>query len=158
MKRTQNPDWYKLTKLLKRQGEITTGLTIPYIWGAYKLLGKPLENIYELLDEICQNSIDKYPIIQKCETIHQHVIAVEEKNTHHKPYLKDTILRNEKNEIELIISSNTNLGKTKNEIYKNLTLLYAKHVDSGTFSWHFREQEWKPFEKEEMERILSIQK
>lgn len=158
MKRIQNPDWYKLTKLLMQQGDITTGLTIPYIFGAYKLLGKPFENISELLDELRQVSIDKYPVIQKCGTIHQHVIAVEDKKIYHKHYLKDVKLLNAQDEIELIISSNTDLGKTKDMIYKNLTQLYGKYVDAGKFSWHFIEQEWKPFEKEEIEKILSIQR
>ncbi|HEY1062607.1 MAG TPA: hypothetical protein VGE44_13020 [Daejeonella sp.] len=152
----KNPDWYKLTKLLKQKGKINTGLTIPYIFGAYKLLGQPFENISALLDELRKNSIDKYPVIQKCGTIHQHVVAVEDKKLYHKNYIKDIKLQNAKNEINLVISSNTDLGKTDEAIYKSLTQLYKEYIDAGNFSWNNREQKWKPFEKEEKELILSI--
>lgn len=151
-----NPYWYKLTKLLKQKGKINTGLTIPYIFGAYKLLGQPFENISALLDELRKNPIDKYPVIQKCGTIHQHVIAVEDKKIYHKDYIKDIKLRNANNEINLVISSNTDIGKTDEAIYKSLTQLYKEYIDVGKFSWNNGEQKWKPFEKEEEELILSV--
>ncbi|WP_159075841.1 hypothetical protein [Muricauda brasiliensis] len=156
MKRSQNPDWYKLTKLLKKEGLINTGLTIPYIFGAYELLGNPFEDIIDLLEEILKNRIDKYPVIQKCTAIHQHVVAVEERNQYHKSYLKDVKLLNAKNEIGLIISSNTNLGQTSELIYKNLNRLYKKPIDDKTYSWHHKKQEWRPFNKEEVRLIMSI--
>lgn len=158
MKSDQNPDWYKLTKLLKQKGKITTGLTIPYLFGAYKLLGNPFENISALLDEVRRNKLDKYPVIQKCGTIHQHVVAVEDKNIYHKDFIKDLRLRNAKNEIDLVISSNTDLGKSDEMIYKNLEHLYKRYVDAETFSWNNKENKWKPFEKEEIDLILSIKK
>ena len=156
MKKIHNPYWYKLTKLLKEKGMINTGLTIPYIFGAYKLLEQPLENISALLDELRKNPIDKYPVIQKCGTIHQHVISVEDKKIYHKCYLKDVKLKNANNEIDLMVSSNTDIGKTDEMVYKNLTQLYKKYTDAGKFSWNNKEQEWRPFEKEEIDLILSI--
>ncbi len=156
VKQNHNPAWYKLTKLLKQRGWITTGLTIPYIFGAYKLLGQSFANIPALLDELRKNPIDKYPVIQKCSEIHQHVISVEDKEIYHKDYTKDVKLRNAKNEIELIVSSNTDIGKTNEIIYKNLTQLYKAYIDAETFSWNNKMQEWRPFEKEEIDLILSI--
>jgi hypothetical protein len=153
-----NPYWYKLTKLLKQKGKINTGLTIPYIFGAYKLLGQPFENISGLLDELRKNPIDKYPVIQKCGTIHQHVIAVEEKKIYHKEYIKDVILRNTNNVIDLIVSSNTDIGKTDEAVYKKLTQLYKEPINQENYSWNNKEQKWKPFEKEEKDLILSIKK
>ncbi|AYQ32042.1 hypothetical protein [Runella sp. SP2] len=153
-----NPIWYKLTKLLKGKRMINTGLTIPYIFGAYKLLGHPFDNIPELLDELRKHPIDKYPIIQKCGTINQHVIAVEEKKIYHKDYLKDVKLRNSNNEIDLIVSSNTDLGKTEETVYKKLTQLYNEPIGVEKFSWNNKEQKWMPFEKEEEDLILSIKK
>jgi hypothetical protein len=156
MNSNQNPAWYKLTKLLIQKGKIETGLTIPYIFGAYKLLGKPFENISGLIDELRKNKIDKYPVIQKCGTIHQHVVAVEDKKIYHKDYIKDLKLRNEINEIDLIVSSNTDLGKTDEMVYKNLTNLYKQYVDAETFSWNNKKQKWQPFEKDEIDLINSI--
>lgn len=151
-----NPIWYKLTKLFKKQGIINTGLTLPYLYGSYELLGKPLESIFDLLNEIRQHNIDKYPVIQMCGTIHQHVVATEDKNIYNKKYIKDVKLLNKKNEIDLIISSNTNLGKSNEEIYKSLILRYQKIITAGTYSWYYKEQEWKIFSPEERRIILSI--
>lgn len=156
--KNHNPIWYKLTKLLKEEGKINTGLTIPYIFGAYKLLGQPFDNIPKLIDELRKYPIDKYPVIQKCGSIHQHVVAIEEKNIYHKGYIKDVKLRNSNNEIELIISSNTDLGKTKEVVYKKLTQLYKEPIINNNYSWNNREQKWKPFEKEEENLILSLKK
>lgn len=158
MKRNQNPDWYKLTKLLKLRGEIITGLTIPYIFGAYKLLGKPFENISALLDELRKYQIDKYPVIQKCGTIHQHVIAVEDKHIYHKDHLNDIKLYNANKGIDLVISSNTELGKNEEMIYKNLTRLYKDPIDAGKYSWNNTIEKWKPFEEKEEKLILSLNK
>ena len=151
-----NPDWFKLTKMLRQKGIINTGLTIPYIFGAYKLLGQPFENISAMLDELRKYPIDKYPVIQKCGAIHQHVIAIEDKKIYHKNFIKDIKLRNANNEISLIISSNTEIGKTEEEVYKKLTQLYEEYTNTGKFSWNNREQKWNPFGKEEEELILSI--
>ncbi len=156
MKNNHNPYWYKLTKLLKQKGKINTGLTIPYIFGAYKLLEQPFENISDLIDELRKSSIDKYPVIQMCGTIHHHVIAAEDKSIYHKNYIKDVKLKNENNKIDLIISSNTDIGKTDEMVYKKLTHLYKKYIDAGKFSWVNKKQEWEPFQKEEIEIILSI--
>lgn len=153
-----NPYWYKLTKLLKQKGKINTGLTIPYIFGGYKLLGQPFENISELLDELRKNPIDKYPVIQKCGTIHQHVIAVEEKKIYHKEYIKDVKLRNTNNEIDIIVSSNTDIGKTDEVVYKKLTQLYKEPINQENYSWNNKEQIWMPFEKEDKDLILNIKK
>lgn len=151
-----NPDWYKLTKLLIQKKVIGTGLTIPYIFGAYKLLGQPFDDVTQLLDELRKYPIDKYPVIQKCDRIQQHVVAVEDKKIYHKDYIKDVKLRNANNEISLIISSNTKIGKTDEDVYKSLTQLYKVYIDAGKFSWNNGEQKWKPFKKDEEELILSI--
>lgn len=153
-----NPIWYKLTKLLKERGQINTGLTIPYIFGAYKLLGQPLNSISNLLDELRKDPIDKYPVIQKCGTIHQHVVAVEEKKSYHKNYIKDVKLRNSNNEIDLIVSSNTSIGRTDKDVYKNLTQLYIEPIEGENYSWNNKEQKWKPFDQQEVNLILSLKK
>jgi hypothetical protein len=158
MERNQNPIWYKLTKFLKKQEKITTGLTIPYLFGAYKWFDKDLSNISDLLDELRKYPIDKYPVIQKCNVIHQHVIAVEHKYIYNKKSSNDLKLQNKYGDVDLIISSNTNLGKTDSEIYKNLTYLYEEFVKKGTFSWDNNTKEWKVFSKNEIELLNAIRK
>ena len=55
MSKNENPYWYKLIKVLKENRTITTGLTIPYIFGAYEILGQPFSNVEELIEHILQN-------------------------------------------------------------------------------------------------------
>jgi len=157
MENIQNPYWYKLTKLLKQKGKIDTGLTIPYLFGAYELLGKSPKDVSSIINEIRKYSIDKYPVVQKCGTIHQHVIAVEDKKIYNNAYIKDIKLRKTNEQVDLIVSTNTNLGKTEQEVYKNLTQLYDEPIKAKTFSWNNKEGKWKPFEKDEIDLIMSIQ-
>lgn len=157
MERNQNPDWYKLTKLMKGKGIISTGLTIPFIFGAYGILGRSFQDITELVNEVRNYQLDKFPVIQKCDVINQHVVAIEDKNIYHRKYIKDVRILNTKGDINLIISSNTNLGKSVPEVAKNLSQLYSEPIDSGKFSWNNREKKWQIFQDEEIALIQTIQ-
>ena len=81
--------WYSLIKLSKSRGLITTGLTIPYIFGAYKILGLPFNDIAQLVFAILESKADKFPVIQKCPVIGQHVVMLEEKVNCNKYYKKE---------------------------------------------------------------------
>ena len=151
-----NPYWYKLIKLLKRKGKITTGLTIPYLFGAYKLLDVPFSNLSTLISEVHNSVIDKYPIIQKCHEINQHVIMVEKKEICHKYYGKEVKLINKNENNFLFISSNTNLGKTLDKVSFNLNRLYLKPIKEDKFSWNNSSKSWIKFSDEEKELIMSI--
>lgn len=157
MKPRTNPYWYKLIKLLKQKEIITTGLTIPYIYGAYKVLNCPFANISDLINEVLNLPIDKYPVIQKCNLIHQHVTMVEEKEICNKQYIKDVKLVNTSNNNYLFISTNTDLGKTVEKLSFNLTALYGTHIRNENFSWNNLKKEWQKFSESEIGLIKSIE-
>lgn len=152
-----NPYWYKLLKLLKQKGIINTGLTIPYIFGAYKIFNTPFANIPELLEEVINTPIDKFPVIQKCVVINQHVLMVEQKEICNKFYTKDIKLESKEKNNHLFISTNTDLGKTIERLSFNLTALYSVHIKNGNFSWNNSEKRWKPFSETEIGLLKSIQ-
>lgn len=157
MTQKANPYWYKLIKLLKQKGIINTGLTIPYIFGAYRILNTPFADISEMIDEIINTPIDKFPVIQKCIVINQHVLMVEQKEICNKYYTKDIKLNNTANNNHLFVSTNTDLGKTLERLSFNLTALYNEHIKSGNFSWDNTEKKWKQFREDEIALIKSIQ-
>jgi hypothetical protein len=156
MSSNSNPYWYKLIKLLKSNGTITTGLTIPFIFGAYKILGQPFSNIKQLIEHIYDSEIDKYPVIQKCPVIGQHVVMVEKKEICNKDYRKDVRLENPNNQNILFISANTDLGKTFDKVCSNLTVKYENAFVRKEFSWNNKEKRWQQFKQLEVETILGI--
>jgi len=155
MSKNANPNWYKLIKFLKGKGTITTGLTIPYIFGVYEILGQPFSNIEELINHILKYPIDKYPLIQKCPVIQQDVLMVEKKEYCNK-YEKAIKFENANRDNILFISPNTALGKTLDNLYSNLTALYSNPIERKHYSWDNKEKSWKKFSDEEIETILSL--
>ena len=156
MSSSSNPYWYKLIKLLKTKGEITTGLTIPYLFGAYKELGQPVTNIKELIKHIYYSEIDKYPLIQRCDVIEHHVVTIEEKAFCSKSYKNDIKFKNPTNNNILFIVD-TDLGTTLDKVCSSLSLGYANQIKSQEYSWSKKEKRWKKFEPSEIKMILSIE-
>jgi hypothetical protein len=152
----QNPFWYKLLKLMKKEGIIENGLTIPFIFGAYKIINRPFHNIQELLDEIHNTPIDKYPVLQKCFEIHQDVVVVEEKWQYNAKNIKEIKIKSLNSNNYLVISTNTNIGNTVEKISSSLTSLYGKAIENETFSWSNNKKEWIAFNDKEIELIKSI--
>lgn len=150
-----NPFWYKLIKTLKANGTISTGLTIPYIYGAYEAIGEPFSNITELVDHVLLNPIDKYPLIQKCHVIQQDVLMVEKREYCNK-YVKAIKFENSNRDNSLFISPNTDLGKTLDKVYSNLTALYSNPIERKHYSWNNREKTWQKFSEDEIKIIESI--
>ncbi|WP_433811519.1 hypothetical protein [Flavobacterium johnsoniae] len=155
MTKNTNPYWYKLIKVLKENRTITTGLTIPYIFGAYEILGKPFSNIDELINHILDNPLDKYPLIQKCHVIQQDVLMVERKEYCNK-YLKAIKFENNERNNTLFISPNTDLGKTIEKLQSSLTSLYLNPIKRKHYSWDNKEKIWKKFSDKEIEIINKL--
>ena len=155
MSKNENPYWYKLIKVLKENRTITTGLTIPYIFGAYEILGQSFSNVEELIEHILENPIDKYPLIQKCHVIQQDVLMVEKKEYCNK-YAKAIKFENAKRDNALFISPNTDLGKTLEKLYSNLTRLYSNPIERKHYSWDNKEKTWKKFSDKEIEVIRQL--
>lgn len=153
---TTNPLWYKLIKLLKSNGTITTGLTVPYIFGAYEILGEPFFNIKEVVDYIFENSLDKFPLIQKCPDIQHHVIMLEKKEICNRYFSKFIRFENKENGNKLFISNNTDLGKTYDKVCLNLEMLYFMPIQQNCYSWNKTGNKWEKFSQKEIEIIKSI--
>ena len=152
----QKPYWYTLIKLLKANRTITTGLTIPYIFGAYEVLGQSVENINHLINIILESTTDKFPVIQKCPVIGQHVIMLEDKEMCNKYYKKDVRFESSNKKNILFISTNTDLGKTIDRVCWNLNVGYDSQIRNKDFSWNNKAKNWQKFDKEEIEMIKSI--
>lgn len=152
----QKPYWYALIKVLKANRIITTGLTIPYIFGAYEVLGQPLENINHLINLILESRTDKFPVIQKCPVIGQHVIMLEDKEMCNKYYKKDIRFESSDKHNFLFISTNTDLGKSIERVCWNLNAGYESQIKNKNFSWNNKTKNWQKFENEEIEMINSI--
>lgn len=150
------PYWYRLINLFKSEGEITTGLTIPFIFGAYKVLEHPFSNIDELVDSVLNSELDKYPVIQKCNEINHHVIMLEDKKICNKEYIKDVKIKSEKCGNILFISSNTNLGEEPKRVCWELTQQYEAPIKRGEFSWSKQGNIWRKFSEKEIELIKRI--
>lgn len=153
---TINPFWYKLLKLLRTNGTITTGLTVPYIFGAYQILGEPFLNIREMIDDILESNLDKFPLIQKCPDIHQHVIMVEKKEICNKYFSKFLRFENQKKDSKLFISNNTDIGKTYDKVLSNLEMLYSTPIQEKCNSWNKTTEKWEKFSEKEIELIRGI--
>ena len=70
------PYWSILTKKLKENGTITTGLTIPYFFGAYRILGYKVDTIRDLLMHILNSRATDFPVIEKCDKIQHDIIKL----------------------------------------------------------------------------------
>lgn len=157
---SRNPYWYKLIKLFsitETKYRISTGLTIPFLFGAYEVLEAPFGNIEQLIKAIIDVEIEKYPIIQKCPDIGKHVIMVENKSYCNRyfskfPRIESILFKN-----SLLISTNTmNLGKSFDRICHNLKMAYGDTIQKGEFSWSNSNDCWRKFEVQEIELIKSI--
>lgn len=150
------PYWSILTNLLIKREEITTGLTIPYLFGAYKILGYQLKDIKELLTTILNSTAKEYPVIQKCDKIKFDVIkltAKEVANRYEKSYLR---IPSDKTKNILFRSYNTQLGNDLDKISVSLSALYQNPINEEKFSWSQGEKIWKSFEPSEIKLIQSI--
>lgn len=156
----KNPDWYKILKLFKTVEEpyrINTGLTIPFIIGAYQLRDKPFENINSLIDYIIDIVIDKYPIIQRCHVINKHVVMVQEKQVCNRGYhTKYPKIKSKTSKNILFISTISNIGKTCGEICHSLNFEYKETIKRNEFSWSKEDKQWRKFHNREIELIKSI--
>lgn len=159
MTKLTNPYWYKLIKLFKSaEGpyKISTGLTIPFLIGAYKVIDKPFDNINTLVKSIIESPIDKYPIIQRCPDIGKHVIMVEDKAKCNKEYMDFPSLDNDDKKSKLLVSTNTNIGKDFEKVCHSLKLEYQETIDKKEYSWSNGHQRWRAFDEKEIELIKSI--
>lgn len=150
------PIWYKLIKLLKANGTIGTGLTFPFIYGAYELLDEPFADIKEILEHLLEVPIDKFPVIQKCHVIQQHVVMVEKKEVCNKGYYKDVKFDSLKKDNKLFISTNTDLGRTLEKVSSNLVGQYQNPIDRKHYSWDNKNKTWRVFNAEEIQMIISL--
>jgi hypothetical protein len=154
-----NPYWYKLIKLFKtveQPYKITTGLTIPFIFGAYSIFEEPFPDINTLIQSIVDSNIDKYPIIQRCDVIGKHVIMVEEKTKCIKEYKNFPRLTSTNGLGLLLISTNTSIGKTFDKVCNSLKLEYLGPINRNEFSWSNGKDSWRKFESREIELIKSV--
>jgi hypothetical protein len=156
----KNPYWYALIKLFKKvetKYRITTGLTIPFLFGAYQLLERPFENIKQLIQSIIDSEIDKYPIIQRCHVIGKHVVMVQERAYCNKNFIKFPRIESAIVDNSLLISTNSpNLGKTYERICYNLTAEYVGPIERGEFSWSNGNNRWRKFDHREIELIKGL--
>lgn len=154
-----NPYWYKLIKLFKTAEEpykISTGLTIPFIFGAYDTLEYPFPDIDTLIRTIVDSEIDKYPIVQRCHVIGKHVIMVEEKSRCNKEFKDFPRIESKNGKGILLISKNTNIGKTLEKVSDSLRFEYQDPINRKEYSWSNGKNKWRKFESREEELIKSV--
>lgn len=136
--------------------KISTGLTIPFLYGAYRSVENAFPNIDALIKSIVDSEIDKYPIIQRCHVIGKHVIMVEEKSKCNKEYKNFPRIESANGQGLLLVSTNTDIGKTFNKITNSLKLEYQDPINRQEYSWSKGNSEWRQFDKREEELIKSI--
>lgn len=165
MKADTKPYWYKLIKALKEKNKIKTGPTIPYIFGAYKILGVPIKDTDEFLKIILSSETDIKPVLQRCWQIEHIVLMLDEKKEFNRPNEKDICFANNSGKKYLFISMNASrLGKTPAEVSKNLTSEYGKHLNSPKCSWAKdknnpnSKHDWREIPEDEIEIIKSLAK
>lgn len=154
-----NPYWYKLIKLFKNVEppyKITTGLTIPFLYGAYITLENPFPDIDELIKSVVDSEIDKYPIIQRCNVIGKHVIMVEDKSKCNREYKDFPRIESTNGKGLLLVSTNTDIGRTFEKVTHSLKLEYQAPVNRQEYSWSKRLEEWRQFDNKEKELIKSV--
>lgn len=155
----RNPKWYKLIKAFRATNtsyRISTGLTIPFLFGAYQVLEKPFISIDYMIKSILDSEIDKYPIIQRCPVIGQHVVMVEEKAICNKKFIDFPKIQSDVSNNILFISNNTSLGRTLDRVCHNLILEYNSPISRLEFSWSNINHCWRKFDDKEIELINSV--
>lgn len=155
----RNPYWYALLKLFKTVESpyrISTGLTVPFIFGAYRIIEQPFLTINELVITIRDSEINGYPIIQRCYVIGKHVVTVEGKEHYNKNQDKYVNFKANASNSRLFISSNTQLGKTIVKVCHNLTAEYCGPIQKEEYSWDNANKRWRKFTDTEIELIKSI--
>lgn len=150
------PYWSILTKRLKKDGIIGTGLTIPYLFGAYRILDYQVSNISELLQHILNSHAPEFPVIEKCDKIQYDVIKLEARNMANRDRKKEFHEPNEQTDNKLFVSYNTNLGNSFEKVCAELTARYGTWINKEKFSWSQSEGKWKKFQPEEISMIESI--
>lgn len=146
--------WYILTKYLKKTGEIKTGLTIPYLYGAYKRLGYDINSIEDLLKEILSTNTEELPVIEKCDLIKFDVVKLETKVSVNRNRKKEVRITGKGYPNEIVISYNTNLGRDLAKVSVSLEALYQKYIDDQTYTWY--EKKWHKFGETEYKIIDSL--
>ena len=150
------PHWCLLISLMQKRGIIKTGLTIPYLYGAYKRLGYDINRIEDLLIAMCSASSKEVPVIGKCDVIHFDVVKPVEKALMHKSYSKDTKIAVDGQEKKLIISVTTRLGGDLKRVCTSLEALYQQRIDDEEYSYNLKENRWKKFSEGDYEMIDSV--
>jgi len=150
------PYWSILTKRLKKDGTIKTGLTIPYLFGAYRILGFELNNIRDLLNYILDSQATDFPVIEKCDIIQHDVIKLEARNVANRDRKKEFQESNKQTGNKLFASYNTNLGNSFEKVCAELSARYLDRIKEEKFSWSQKDTIWKKFEPGEIEIIQSV--
>lgn len=158
MKRS-GPHWYNLIKLFKAAEPpyiITTGLTIPFLFGAYKILGEPFKNINQLVKVIIDSEVGELPIIHRCPEIDRHVILTQKKEYCNRYYAKYARIESESANNRLLISDTAvHLGKTFDKLCNGIHGEYQKTIDSEEYSYS-KKTGWRKFEEGETEIIKNL--
>lgn len=155
----RNPYWYALLKLFKTVEspyKISTGLTIPFIFGAYNMIEQSFLTIKDLAITIRDSEVNGYPIIQRCHVIGKHVVTVEGKEYYNKNQNKYVNFKANASNNRLFISSNSQLGKTIEKVCFNLTAEYWGSIQKEEYSWDNANKQWRKFTDREIELIKSI--
>ena len=150
------PYWSILTKKLIEKGTITTGLTIPYLFGAYRILGYEVNNIRDLLNHISDSHATDFPVIEKCDKILHDVIILEARNISNRDRKKEFQEFNEQTGNKMFVSYNTNLGNSIEKVCAELSARYGDLIKEEKFSWNQAAEKWNKFQPEEIAFIESI--
>lgn len=151
--------WYKLINGLLNSKVISSGITIPYLIGAYKLKeDTQLDNetiFRNIFQDMINTEFEKIPKIMRCNDIGQLVIALEDKNFVAK-YLKNEIqITNSIGEAKIVVTSNCNLtAKTLDELIAELIRQFEPIINQNLFSWN--SNQWQGFSQIEANRIKEI--
>lgn len=150
------PYWSILTKKLKNNHTIKTGLTIPYLFGAYSVLGYKPASIHDLLILILDSPADDFPVLEKCDVIMHDVLKLEARSEANRKRKNEFKIRSSSSDNALFISYNSNLGNTFAKVCASLSGLYQFPIDNMLYSWDNKNKTWTRFEKTEIEIIKSI--
>jgi hypothetical protein len=151
------PHWNILTKRLIAEEIIYTGLTIPYLFGAYQILGYDIEDIKGLLTCILNTPHGKeFPVIERCDVIQYDVLKLEGRSKANNNKSYKVAIPNARYSNKLFISYNTSLGQNLDEVSSSLSKNYQNEIDNRAFSWDNKARAWRPFQPSEIEIIESI--
>jgi len=149
-----------LFKAAEPKYKISTGLTIPFIFGAYEKLGQPFNDINHLIETIIEARTGQFPVLQRCDVIGRHIIMLEDKSVCNRSsynYSKEYSLENSAGEKVLFIDRNSwSLGRTIERVCSNLNAEYADPILGKRFSWDNKSKKWRKFEDGEIGLIESV--